>query len=293
MARKRMIDPHFWESAQIKGWTSDDCTVMMAAISAADDEGRGRIKSITDNISGIISTRKFKKSCQNLSDSIIFYSKLFYFLPNWQNYQTVSHPTKSKFPKPNPSNYNNLDTNPSGINPELIRNDSITVKFSLKEDSLKEVKVNDSNDQPFNSQPLNVDFNLPLLTEVNDYAPEDYKNRDQVTHSIRNLLTQFIGLQNPETRIVTSFVNVVMNTKQVKNQTAFRYLFEDFSEFHTLPEEKRNLGYLYTRVKGRIDDALIKGREEKSKMSKQSEKKEITSDVSKDISQLANKMRVN
>jgi hypothetical protein len=84
-----------------------------------------------------------------------------------------------------------------------------------------------------------------------------------------------------------------MKTKQVKNQTAFKYVFDTFLEYHTYSVEKRNLKYLYSRVKGRIDDALIKAREERAKLSKQKEKAETLIDVSADISQLANKFKIN
>lgn len=151
MARKRMIDPHFWESAQDKGWTSDDCTLMMAAISMADDEGRGRLKSLNDAVSGIISTRKLKKSFSVLQDSIKTYAKIYYFLPNWDEYQKVSHPVKSKYPDPKLLNNNKITPNSSGINHELLTKDSITSEVSLNKYSLNKVKVKDPTFLKFSS----------------------------------------------------------------------------------------------------------------------------------------------
>lgn len=151
MARKRMIDPHFWESAQDKGWSSDDCTLMMAAISMADDEGRGRLKSLNDAINGIISARKLKKSFSILQDSIKTYAKIYYFLPNWGEYQKVSHPIKSKYPDPKLSKNNKITPNPSGINPEPLTSDSITSEVSLNKYSLNKVKGNEPTFLKFSS----------------------------------------------------------------------------------------------------------------------------------------------
>jgi hypothetical protein len=167
------------------------------------------------------------------------------------------------------------------------------VKESKGEESKSKVNENTGNGQLSNSQPSNAENSLPLLTDISDYQPEDYKNQEQVTHSIRNLLTSFCSIEDPDKSTISSFANIVMNTSQVKNQTAFKYVFDTFLEFHSYSDEKRNLKYLYSRVKGRIDDALIKGREEKAKLSKQKEKAETLMDVSEDISQLANKIKIN
>ncbi|MBS4034372.1 MAG: hypothetical protein KGZ85_07915 [Ignavibacterium sp.] len=293
MARKRMIDPHFFESAQDKGWTSDDCTVMMAAISAADDEGRGRIKSLTDKISGIVTDRKLKKCVQRLQYSIVFYSKIYYFLPKWEEYQKVSHPIPSKYPDPKLFINKDLTSKNSGINPEPLRKDSTTGKYSLKELSLNKVSVDEGNvdNSNGNHQTSNLEISLPLLTEISDYAPIDYENREHVTEAVKNLLNSFCNIEHPDKATLSSFTNIVMNTKQVKNQTAFEYLFNTFNEFHTYPEGKRNLGYLYKRLKGRIDDALIEARERKAKQIKQKENAEINIVHDEDIEQLANKMK--
>lgn len=287
MARKRMLDPHFWESAQDKGWTVNDCVLMMAAISIVDDEGRGRISELKHIVEGIIHLNKFQKSIRSLRDSIVLYRKIYFILPNFKEYQKISHPSKSKIPEPTPLEIKTYLENL----PELIQNDSTTVKVSLNEFNLNEFKG--KNGQLSNSQLSNVENSLPLLTDISDYQPEDYKNQEQVTHSIRNLLTSFCNIEDPDKSTISSFVNIVLNTNQVKNQTAFKYVFDTFLEFHSYSDEKRNLKYLYSRVKGRIDDALIRGREEKAKLLKQKEKAETVVDVSEDISQLANKIKIN
>lgn len=301
-----MIDPHFWESAQIKGWTSEDCTVMLAAISAADDEGRGRVKSITDNISGIISTRKFKKSCQNLGDSIIFYSKpvqncnrndkknskLFYFLPSFNIYQKVSHPSKSKFPDPKVFINNNLDLKNSRNIPESFWNDSTTVKVSLNKFSLNKFKVGEE-PPTNNANSSNDDLPLPFLTQNKNTEPSDYSNVFEVTDCIKNLLSIHCNIEEPDKATLSSFANMVTSTKQVRNQTAFKLLRDTFYEYNTLPDEKRNLKYVYSRAKGKINDALTRAKEDRAKREKDVEKKESESVNNPDILQLTNNFKIN
>lgn len=145
MARKRMIDPHFFESAQDNKWNSDDCTVMLAAISCADDEGRGRLSALESTVKGIIPVKKFNKSIKFLKNSVKIYNKSYYFLPKWEEYQTVSHPTPSKFPKPNLNDNNELGLKNSRDFPETLQNDSGATpsQVKLSKGSLKESKGNE------------------------------------------------------------------------------------------------------------------------------------------------------
>lgn len=142
-----------------------------------------------------------------------------------------------------------------------------------KENKIKN-KVNETDGLISNFQPSNSNLPLPLLTEEKELQPDDYYNREQVTESVIKLLNEFCDIQNPKKEEITSFVNVIMNTKQVKNQTAFKYVYDNFYEFRSLPEEKRNLGYLYARITRRINDALIKGREVLANRRKVGEKRE-------------------
>lgn len=278
MARKRMLDPEIFDSAESKGWKADDFLVMVAAICSADDEGMGRVTQIRKNVIGLISEKKFQKSLRNLSDSLSIYQRIYFFLPNFGKYQTISHPKPSKFPKPNPQEIKDLTQNSSRIIPEPFQNDSILI--SLKEVNLKEVNVNNSdvdnsNDQLSNLQTPNAEISLPLLTDIAEYSPSNFDDLEEVSRSVTNLLNSFCCIEEPDKSTISSFVNVIMKTKQVKKQTAFKYVFDTFLEFHKYSDEKRNLKYLYSRVKGRIDDALIKGREERAKVAKETERKEI------------------
>lgn len=232
-----------------------------------------------------VSVRKIKKALKELEEKnliLIYGHKIKYiqfngFLKN----QRINKEREAKSTIPPPT--------------ELLSNSGVTQDTSLKlSTSTSKVKVKEdqpSNGQHLNSQLLNIE--LPLLTEKTEYEPKDFYDSKLVTESVKKLVTSFLGLENPEQRVITSFVNIIMKTKQVNNKTAFSYLFDTFLEFHTYPDEKRNLAYLYKRLEGRINDALIKGREEKAKREKQNEKSETSLNVNDDISQLASKMKFN
>lgn len=138
--RKRMIDPEIWDSATAKNWTPDDFTVMVGAISNADDEGRGRVSVLMHSLSGMVPTKKFKKSLAKLSDSIVIYHQIYYFLPNFLKYQTLSHPKKSKFPEPNLAELNDLDNNSSIPIPSEFHPNSILREEKRREVNLKELE---------------------------------------------------------------------------------------------------------------------------------------------------------
>lgn len=292
-----MLDPEIFDSAESKDWNVCDFTIMVAAICSADDEGRGRITQIKKSIIFMIPEKKFQKSLRKLNDSIIIYQKIYFFLPKFKNYQTISHPKPSKFPEPNLSENKDLGLISSINFPESKpkSDGSVPSQVSLKEVSLNKVNVSSTNVDNFNNtnfQPSNDDLPLPLLTEEKEFQPKDFENKNQVTESIKLLLSTFCNIKEPRKEEVSSFVNVVMNTNQVKNQTAFKYVFDTFNEFSSYPEEKRNLKYLYSRVKGRIDDALILAREDRAMSSKQIEKEESSMIDNPDILQIANKIQM-
>ncbi len=137
MARKRMIDPHFWESAQDKGWKSDECAVMMAAISCSDDEGKGRISELEATVKGIVSTKKFKTSVKTLADSIIIFKKLYFLLPNFAEYQKISHPTPSRIPNPTDEEIKTYLQNL----PEKFQKTSPTIEYNINKYNISKENI--------------------------------------------------------------------------------------------------------------------------------------------------------
>lgn len=289
--RKRMIDPEIFDSADSKDWNTVDFTVMVAAICAADDEGRGRISQIKKSIISMISESKFQKSLKKLEDSISIYQKIYYFLPKFRNYQTISHPKPSKFPDPKLLEDKDL-TQKTSINlVDSFQNHSILSKVSLKEVSLKEVKLAEASPTD-NDQPSNFELPLPSLTQDKKTEPANYEDIFEVTDCVKNLLSIHCNINEPDKATLSSFVKMITTTPQVRNSTAFKLVRDTFLEFSELPDEKKNLKYVYSRAKGRINDGLIKRREELNKLQKQNEKKESTSVVNNDIEQLTSKFQI-
>jgi hypothetical protein len=317
--RKRMIDPEIFDSADSKQWTADDFTVMVAAICAADDEGRGRITQIKKNVISMMNEKRFNKSLKVLADSIDIYQQIYFFLPKFGSYQTISHPKISKFPDPelffeksrekpkskhdekqklNLFNNKDLSQNSSIKSMEPFHNSSILSKVSLKEVSLKEVKL--AEDPTNNANISNFDLPLPPLTvspeQNSNTEPEDYENIFQITDSIKKLLSIHCNIYEPDKSTLSSFVNMVMNTKYVKNRTVFKYLRDTFIEFKSFPAEKQNLKYVYSRAKGRINDILVKKKEELAQRGKVELKNNIDA-IAKipeiNSEQIANKFQIN
>lgn len=286
-----MLDPEIFDSADSKGWNTYDFTVMVAAICSADDEGRGRVTQIKKNIISMVPEKKFQKSLKKLDDSIIVYQKIYFFLPKFKNYQTISHPKPSKFPEPNLLNNNELNQKMSTNSVEPFQNHSIVSKVSLKEVSLNKVKL--AEDPTDNANLSNFDLPLPPLTKNQSTEPEDYEDIFQVTDAIKSLLAIHCNIEEPDKATLSSFVKLVTQTPQVKNRTAFKYLRDTLIEFKSLPEEKKNLKYVYSRAKGRINDVLTKRREELANIRKDTEKKESAVVDNTDIEQIANKFQTN
>lgn len=189
-----------------------------------------------------------------------------------------------------------MDANAYGERSNCNANASENDAKKSKEKKSKEeytISKNSKTENNFaNFQPPNFDLPLPLLTNQDDFTPEDFYNRNQVTESVIKLLNTFCNISVPKKEEVTSFVNVIMNTKQVKNQTAFNFVFNSFKEFGSLPEKKKNLAYLYTQTVNKINDALIEAREKFAEQRKEIEKVETNSIYNSELNQIAEILKV-
>ena len=110
MARKRMVDPHIWESFSFAELSDLAKILFISLISHADDEGRGiagaaYIKNITfphDETRRVAEVQKALSEIA-LHTSTQFYQvdgREYYCLLNWTDYQKVDKPSKSKLPPP-------------------------------------------------------------------------------------------------------------------------------------------------------------------------------------------------
>lgn len=314
MARKRMIDPTIWESAYDKNWTCEDFTVMAAAISASDDEGRGRVSMIFRNCGQMIkSEQKFNKILDKLNDSIIVFEKIYYFLPNWEKYQKVSHPVSSKIPKPNLAKNNSLTPNNSGMIPEQFGNDSSPSKSKISKYNLSKSKGDQQEEKEKSLTPTVDNFSFPTLTEEEDnsspttaakaiFTPKDYQDDAQVKAVVTLMLARYCKEGAADKATVSRFFNIITKTENcvkkgetVSRKFTHRIMLETFQQYKDFSPETKNLPYLSRAVIGKINDAMIIHKEKNAKTEKDNLGKktnellnsQIDTDVGKEIVQFA------
>lgn len=292
-----MLDPEIFDSADSKGWTAYDFLVMVTAICTADDEGRGRISQVKKNAMGMISDKNFRKSLKNLGDSIVIYSEIYFFLPKFKNYQTISHPKPSKFPEPNYQGNKDLVTKTSINSMEAIQNPSILSKSKLI--NLKEVNADSPVDNSVNSslptsEPSLLFNNHSSFTFYEDCLPFDFSDTDSVRNSITKLIAKFCNGTAPTKSEITRIFNIVTGTRGARRDTCFKITAQTLSEFSSLSPEKKNFAYLSQRIEGKISDAMIKAKEIAAAKLKEDERTEIENMSGKindvDLNVIANKL---
>lgn len=110
MARKRMISPEIWESQDFSALSDVAKIVFISLFSHADDEGRGKadptfVKNTTFPYDEGRRVADIKSALSEIarSMSVQFYSVNgieYYFMTNWERWQKVDKPSKSKLPPP-------------------------------------------------------------------------------------------------------------------------------------------------------------------------------------------------
>lgn len=110
MARRRMIDPNFWESIDVWKLTIRQRLLAIGLISLADDEGRGLadplwIKAKLFPHDDEVRTADIEADLGALQKHLSFVvyeteGKIFYEWTNWRKWQTVDKPRKSNIPPP-------------------------------------------------------------------------------------------------------------------------------------------------------------------------------------------------
>lgn len=111
MARRRMIDPHFWVSRDIGKLTCRQRLLAIGLFSIADDEGRGiahpaYIRSqLFPYDEDTITSRDIQEDLRALEKhlSLVVYTvdgEQYYAWKNWQKWQTINRPQGSLLPPP-------------------------------------------------------------------------------------------------------------------------------------------------------------------------------------------------
>jgi len=156
VARKRMIDPNFWQSEDVSKLTVFARYFFIGMMSNADDEGKGiananYLKSIIfpyDDMRVAEVDKALSEISHNTSVQIyVFKGKRYYKFNNWSKWQKVDHPIKSIIPDPEKiqeelpkTDVSETLANASRETREELR----TIEFNLIKDNLKEFKGSNS-----------------------------------------------------------------------------------------------------------------------------------------------------
>jgi len=111
MARKRMIDPSFWEDEGIGSLNRDERLFFIGCFSNADDEGRlvanaHRLKSAIFSYDDDLTPAdvlRIRDSVAGKLNGLSVYEvqgKEYICLTHWDIYQSINHPTPSRLPAP-------------------------------------------------------------------------------------------------------------------------------------------------------------------------------------------------
>jgi len=109
--RKRMIDPSFWDDAEVGSLSISARLLFIGLISHADDEGRGvaDTRSIRKTMFGfdmdvtVDNVQAWLDEIAVKVRNVQFYqsdNRQYYCLMNWSRYQKISHPSPSSLPGP-------------------------------------------------------------------------------------------------------------------------------------------------------------------------------------------------
>jgi len=133
MARRRMIDPNFWQSEDISKLSLFARLLFIGMISNADDEGRGRanlsfLKSIIFPYDEV-TTNEIEDALNEIQENtaLVLYiveNSRYYTFSNWKKWQRVDKPQKSNIPSFQNGPFSETFQNDSGITPESNENDS-------------------------------------------------------------------------------------------------------------------------------------------------------------------------
>lgn len=158
MARRRMIDPNFWQSEDISRLSPFARLLFIGMISNADDEGRGRantnyLKSTIFPYDDI-RVAEVDKALSEISHntSVVVYEvahSRYYAFTNWKKWQRVDKPQDSIIPP-----FEEHSENDSRVIPESVENDSGLKEKKRKEEKRKE--INDHFEVFWNEYPRKV-----------------------------------------------------------------------------------------------------------------------------------------
>lgn len=209
MARRRMIDPEIWQSEDFSKLSLLARLIFIGLFSNADDYGRGRakpvyIRSLVFPYDDNIKVQDVEKALKEIKAimSIVFYESnenQYYSLVNWDKWQRVDKPQKSKIPPPPDSE------NDSRLIPESFSTDSRTIPEPFlpkgKERKGREYKENikEKEGEQKGSVPAAIDPDLLLV--MGTYQE---KINPMASGEVLAGLREYLGVMHPEV-ILRSF----------------------------------------------------------------------------------------
>lgn len=155
MARKRMIDPSFWEDEKLGSCEPTNRLLFMGLISQSDDDGRLKghpslIRSSIFPYDPDITNEMVETWLEKLADPehklIIRYevdNQKYILIKNFKKHQTINKPQKSKLPEPLPEHY--------GTTTVMVHDDYVLKEEEekIREGKLREEEVDTASADPF------------------------------------------------------------------------------------------------------------------------------------------------
>lgn len=197
MARKRMIDPDFWDDPEVGAEHSDLRLLYEGIWTQADDEGRllydvKRLHRLVFGYRKSVSIKRTEILLSRLIDplkKLVPYSvngKDYLFAKNFLAYQKLSHPTPSKLPPP-PENSGELQKTLEDASPNEVK----VVKDSLIKNN--DVVIPQQSEALLASFPLDIQ---PLVTEYVEIAKRENKTQTITDGKKLRLINELFNLLN-------------------------------------------------------------------------------------------------
>ena len=149
MARKRMIDPAFWEDEKIGALSPRARLTFIALWNFAEDTGVGRAKRVylKNQIFSYddLSLKEFEDIFKELVDQKLItlftaQGQTYYFINNFKKHQYINRPTPSKLPVPPDS----VSTHGGLTEDSRSVHNTLTADSHPKEKNIKEKNINQS-----------------------------------------------------------------------------------------------------------------------------------------------------
>jgi hypothetical protein len=182
MARRRMIDPNFWESDDVGNLSMFERLLVIGLFSTADDygKGRGNPATIRSKIfpNDDVQIQDIEKAIENIQKhvNIIFYivdGNRYYKFLKWSNWQRVDKPQDSILPEPDDSNnYSENDSENSSENDSCLKEEKR--KEIKREEKGKEEKVSCSQIVEWFNE---ICVSYPKVTKLTDSRRDKIRTR--------------------------------------------------------------------------------------------------------------------